>query len=361
MSQQKISLGLVFGGSSPEHDISLRSAKNIFAALDRDRYDITLIGISRSGRWFLSTEAELRDSSIEIGQEGFPLVLIPGGSPSIQRMDGEAFDCPEVIFPITHGPMGEDGTLQGLLTQLDLPFAGPDTLASAASMDKDVTKRLLRDADLLVADWITVHSWEQNSIDYLAVVNKLGLPLYLKPANMGSSVGVSRVNNHEEFQAALNEAFRFDHKVLIEAAIVGRELECAVLGNEEIAATSIGEVGMMTEDFYDYESKYESEDAAEIRIPAPDLEDQILAKLILVAKNAYRTMGCEGMSRVDMFLTEDGEVYVNELNTLPGFTSISMYPKLWEHAGTSYSELLDELIRLAMSRGERNRRLQRGR
>ena len=361
MSQPLISLGLVFGGQSPEHDISLRSARNIFAALNRERYHITLIGISREGGWYLSTESELQDPSVDIGTEGHPLVLIPGGSPSIQRLDGTAFEAPEVIFPITHGPMGEDGTLQGLLTQLGLPFVGPDTLASAASMDKDVTKRLLRDADLLVADWVMIHSWEQESIDFLAVVNKLGLPLYIKPANMGSSVGVSRVENHEAFLAAIREAFRYDHKVLIEAAIVGRELECAVLGNEDIAATSIGEVGMMTEDFYDYESKYESDDAAEIRIPAPDLDDQTLAKLILVAKNAYRTLGCEGMSRVDMFLTEEGEVYVNELNTLPGFTSISMYPKLWEHAGTSYKELLDELIRLTVSRGERNQRLQRGR
>lgn len=359
MSTNPISIGLIFGGKSPEHDISLRSARNIVAALNPEVYDLILIGISRQGRWFLSTEAELHDPLVEIGTQGSPLVLIPAGSPPIQRMDGQPFECPQVIFPITHGPLGEDGTLQGLLTQLNLPFTGPDTLASAAAMDKDVTKRLLRDADLLVADWITIHSWEQDSIDYMGVVNKLGLPVYIKPANMGSSVGVSKVERVEDFSAAVREAFQFDHKILIESAITGRELECGVLGNEEIAATSIGEVGMVAETFYDYESKYESDHAADIRIPAPNLDDQILAKLILVAKHAYRIIGCEGMTRVDMFLTEDGEVYVNELNTLPGFTSISMYPKLWEHAGTSYAELLDELIQLAIRRNQRNQRISR--
>lgn len=361
MSKSEISLGLVFGGKSPEHDISKRSARNIYSALDRGKYAITLIGISRSGQWFYSTEAELLDSGLEVGEQGQALIMMPGTEQPLSCPGSEAFVCPEVIFPITHGPMGEDGTLQGLLRQLGLPFVGPDALASAASMDKDVTKRLLRDADLLVAKWLMFYSWEREAIDFMTVANHLGLPVYLKPANMGSSVGVSRASTKAEFDAAVDLAFQFDTKLLIEEAIVGRELECAVLGNEEIAATSIGEVGMTTEDFYDYESKYESEDAAEIRIPAPNLDDQTLAKLILVAKNAYRTLGCEGMSRVDMFLTEEGAVYINELNTLPGFTNISMYPQLWQHAGTSYAELLDELISLAISRGERDRKIKRGR
>lgn len=360
MSKNQITLGLVFGGKSPEHDISKLSARNIYAALDRGKYSITLIGISRSGQWFHATEAELKDSAVEIGEQGQALVMLPGTAHPLSCPTSE-FICPEVIFPITHGPMGEDGTLQGLLRHLGLPFVGPDALASAASMDKDVTKRLLRDADLLVANWLMYHSWERDAIDFMTVANHLGLPVYIKPANMGSSVGVSRATTKVEFDTAVDLAFQFDTKLLIEEAIVGRELECAVLGNEEIAATSIGEVGMTTEDFYDYESKYESEDAAEIRIPAPDLDDQTLAKLILVAKNAYRTLGCEGMSRVDMFLSEEGAVYVNEINTLPGFTNISMYPQLWQHAGTGYSELLDELISLAISRGKREQRIKRGR
>lgn len=361
MSINQISLGLVFGGKSPEHDISKMSARNIYAALDSGKYSVILIGVSRSGQWFHATEAELLDSGLEIGEQGQALVMMPGTKTPLSCPSSDSFVCPEVIFPITHGPMGEDGTLQGLLRHLNLPFVGPDALASAASMDKDVTKRLLRDADLLVAKWLTFHSWERDAIDFMTVANHLGMPVYIKPANMGSSVGVSRVATKAELDAAVDLAFQFDTKLLIEEAIVGRELECAVLGNEEIAATSIGEVGMTTEDFYDYESKYESDDAAEIRIPAPDLDDQTLTKLILVAKNTYRTLGCEGMARVDMFLTEDGAVYVNELNTLPGFTNISMYPQLWEHAGTGYSELLDELISLAVSRGKRDDKLKRGR
>lgn len=361
MSNNLITLGLVFGGKSPEHDISRRSAVNIYAALDRGKYAVILIGISRSGQWFHATQAELHDSSVEIGEEGQALVMMPGTAQPLSCPASDSFVCPEVVFPITHGPMGEDGTLQGLFRHLDLPFVGPDALASAASMDKDVTKRLLRDADLLVAKWLMFHSWERDAIDFMTVANHLGMPVYIKPANMGSSVGVSRAGTKAEFAAAVELAFQFDSKLLIEEAIVGRELECGVLGNEEIAATSIGEVGMTTEDFYDYESKYESEDAAEIRIPAPNLDDETLAKLILVAKNAYRTLGCEGMTRVDMFLTEDGSVYINELNTLPGFTNISMYPQLWQHAGTGYSDLLDELISLAISRGERDQRIKRGR
>ena len=357
----RLKLGLVFGGKSPEHDISIRSARNIAAALDPAKYEIILIGISRSGAWVHATEAELREPGTEIGSQGKALALLPGTSSPIAYRDGSHFDCPVVLFPITHGPMGEDGSLQGLFHHLDLPFVGPDTLASAAAMDKDVTKRLLRDADLLLAPWLTFHSYEQHAIDFAAVINQLGLPLFIKPANMGSSVGVSRAANALEFASAVETAFQFDTKILVEQAIVGRELECAVMGNGEIAASSIGEVGMTTDDFYDYESKYESDDAANILIPAPNLDDQTLAKLILVAKSAYQTIGCEGMTRVDMFLTDDGSVYVNELNTLPGFTNISMYPKLWEHAGTGYAELLDELVSLAISRGERDKLLKRGR
>ncbi len=359
----KITLGLLFGGKSPEHDISLRSARNIFAALDPEKYDVILLGISRSGRWYHATEEELKTPGCEIGTKGLTLVMEPGSTAALRYLDalyGE-FPCPEVIFPITHGPMGEDGSLQGLLRHLDIPFVGPGVLASAAAMDKDVTKRLLREADLLVAEWMSFLAHEQQAIDYAGVVNRLGLPLFIKPANMGSSVGVSRATNREEFDRAVALAFRYDHKILIEEAISGRELECAVMGNEQIASSGIGEVGMTTDDFYDYDSKYEHEHAAKVSIPAPDLNDDMRSKLILVAQHAYRTIGCEGMTRVDMFLTPDGEVYVNELNTLPGFTNISMYPKLWEHAGTGYGELLDELISLAIERGQRERRLQRAR
>lgn len=357
----KRQLALMFGGASPEHEVSIRSARNIFSALDRGKYDIHLIGIDKTGRWFHIDEASFTNPQLRIS-EGRQLMVIPGQhQDQIQYVTGEGtFPQIEVVFPITHGPYGEDGTLQGLLRHLYLPFVGPDVAGSAVSMDKDLTKRLLRDADLLVAAYHTFYYYEQDAIDYIGIVNQLGTPLFIKPANMGSSVGVAKAENKEEFDAAVAEAFRYDHKIIVEECLYGRELECAVLGNGEIAATSVGEVGM-SEGFYTYDAKYISETDADILIPAPDLDDQILAKLILVAKSTYRVLGCEGMTRVDMFLDKEGRVYINEVNTLPGFTSISMYPKLWEHAGTSYSELIDELINLALERGEREAKLEKSR
>ncbi|MEO0896391.1 MAG: D-alanine--D-alanine ligase family protein [Bacteroidota bacterium] len=357
----KISMALIFGGASPEHEISIRSAKNIFEAIPREKYEVDLIGISDYGKWFhLSPDFFESEQSME--ENGRALALIPGnnGVPFIFS-NNQIGPQPQVAFPITHGPLGEDGSLQGLLRHLGIPFVGPDVLGSAVSMDKDVAKRLLRDADLKVAEGMVFYYYEKEAIDYVGVVNKLGLPLFVKPCNMGSSVGVKKVESKEEFDAAIQEAFKFDTKILIEEGIVGRELECAVLGNDVLATTSIGEIKMVEEEFYDFESKYESATAADLNIPADGLDDQVLAKLILVAKNAYRALECEGCSRVDMFLTDEGAVYVNEINTLPGFTSISMYPALWKHAGTSYSELIDELLQLAIKRGERYQQLQRSR
>ena len=354
-------IALMFGGQSPEHEISIRSARNIFAAINKDKYEVHLIAISKTGEWFHLEPAALEDLDFKTVSGGVPLSVVPGSQRNqIRYLDGEgSFPQIEAVFPVTHGPYGEDGTLQGLLKHLNLPFVGPDVLGSAVSMDKDVSKRLLNEADLLTANSFCFHYYEKDAVDYTAVVNKLGLPLFIKPANMGSSVGVKKAENHQEFVAAIQEAFRYDHKVIVEEAIIGRELECAVLGNAEIACTSVGEVDMSA-GFYDYDSKYESPDAAKILVPAPGLDNASLAKLTLVARNAYRVLACEGMTRVDMFLTEDGQVYINEVNTLPGFTSISMYPKLWEQAGTSYEDLIDELLQLAMERGVREAALEKG-
>lgn len=364
MASDRTTLALVFGGQSPEHEVSIRSARNIFNAIPTDKYEVVLIGISKEGSWNHISVDELSFDDLSLGKTGKALVLQPGAkSQQIRYLDSQAGSFPqiEVVFPITHGPYGEDGTLQGIFMHLAIPFVGPGVLGSAAAMDKDVCKRLLRDADLLVAAYDCFYYYEKDAIDYMAVVNKLGTPLFIKPANMGSSVGVQKVENKAEFDAAIQEAFRYDHKVIVEEAIVGRELECAVMGNAAVETSHIGEVDVNPEaaGLYDYESKYLSETAAKTLIPAPGLDDQILAKLLLVAKNAYRVIGCEGMSRVDMFLTEEGHVYVNELNTLPGFTSISMYPQLWEHAGTSYSELIDHLIQLALERGAREAKLEK--
>ncbi|MEL6672620.1 MAG: D-alanine--D-alanine ligase family protein [Bacteroidota bacterium] len=354
---------LLFGGSSPEHEISIRSARNIYEAMDRNTYAIQLVGIAKNGQWYALPDDFLPAGKSDIAAEGQPICLVPGSQEApIRYLDGKPFPRPEAVFCINHGPFGEDGSLQGILRHLGLPFVGPDVLGSAVAMDKDVCKRLLREADLKVAEGLTFRYYEKDAIDYAAVRNRLGSPLFIKPANMGSSVGVSKAENKAEFDAAVAEAFRYDHKIIVEEAIVGRELECAVLGNGQVATTSIGEVAMTQAtdaELYDYASKYLSDTAADILIPAPDLDNQTLAKLMLVAKNAYLALECEGMSRVDMFLTEDGAVYVNEVNTLPGFTSISMYPKLWEQAGTPYNELIDELIKLAIERGKRTAKLEK--
>ncbi len=352
-----LSLGLIFGGRSPEHEVSLISAKNIFAALDPGKYQVTPIFVDYEGRWFrVSAEALAAGTPGQDATEANRLLLWPGeGTGAIRKVSGEVLGL-EAIFPIIHGPNGEDGSLQGLLRQIRLPFVGPDVLGSSACMDKDVTKRLLRDAGLLVADFLTFYKKEKDAIDFHSVVNTLGSPVFVKPANMGSSVGVKKATNAAEFQEAIADAFRFDHKLLVESLIVGRELECAVMGNEIAEASGIGEV-KMGPGFYDYESKYLSADAAQVLIPAPGLDEEILLKLRMVASQAYQVLGCEGMSRVDMFLTEAGEVFINEINTLPGFTSISMYPKLWMQEGMAYAELLDHLILLAQQRFDRNNEL----
>jgi len=358
----QLSLLLLFGGASPEHEISILSARNIFAALDQDRYQLTLVGISRSGQWYELEQEAFLAPDLEIGEKGKALMLVPGAQAfPIRYLDGTpGFPQPDVAFPVTHGPNGEDGSLQGLLRQLNVPFVGPDVAASAAAMDKDMCKRLLREADLLVAEGFVFHQSEKDSIDFAAVRNRIGLPVFIKPANMGSSVGVGKAETYEEFQAAITEAFRYDHKVLVEEAIIGRELECAVMGNEQVESTGIGEIDMSA-GFYSYDAKYESPDAAKVIIPAPDLDPETLAKLISVARGAYQAVCCEGLSRVDMFLCEDGRVYVNEINTLPGFTNISMYPKLWGVQGLAYSDLIDRLVELALQRGKRTAQLAKGR
>jgi len=351
-----MTVALIFGGMSPEHEISLRSAKNIYSAIDKQKYRVILIGISQGGSWHEIDEQDFAQLKALPADNGYPrLLLLPGkpGGVFIRQEDVSSLPNIDVAFPIIHGTNGEDGTLQGLLRQMEIPFVGPDVCGSAISMDKDVAKRLLLQADLLTAAFLSFQYGEKDAIDPIAVFNQLGSPLFVKPARMGSSVGVSKAETPAQLQQAITLAFEYDSKILIEEAVNGRELECAVMGNEMIEATSVGEV-IMNNGFYDYEAKYISEDAAEIVIPARDIDDQLLAKLILVAKSAYQALECEGMARVDMFLQEDDSIYINEVNTLPGFTSSSMYPKLWEHAGTSYTELIDHLLELALERSKRD-------
>lgn len=334
---------ILCGGQSPEHSISIRSCKNILKAINRNQFSITVIGISQSGEWKLVEESELEE---EIYLQG-KLVDIRPGKQDCFWVHGESLGAFDVVFPILHGPNGEDGTVQGLLKLLKLPFVGPSVIGSSVSMDKDVTKRLLVQEGLQVADWIMIRKGDPiPSFDEAST--RLGSVLFVKPANMGSSVGVHRVTDVEEWNTAIQDALKYDRKVLIEREVKGRELECAVLGNDAPKASGVGEVS--SGNFYSYDEKYASTSAAEIIIPAR-IDERYLPKLRETAVRAYKALECEGLSRVDMFLTENGEVLVNEVNTIPGFTSISMYPKLWETEGISYDELLSTLIELAIERG----------
>lgn len=329
--KKKITVGILFGGKSTEHEVSLLSAKNVVEALDKNKYQAVLIKITKEGKWQLENKNVVRASNTEI----------------IKTLD--------VVFPVLHGPLGEDGAIQGLLKIMDVPFIGPSILASALGMDKEVAKRLWRDAGIPSAKFLVFKDHEINSIQFSKVKKELGLPLFIKPANLGSSVGVSKVHNEKAFRAAINNAFKYDLKILIEECIKGREIECAVLGNEEPIASIPGEIIPQAE-FYSYKAKYFDEHGAILQIPAK-LSVKELKYVKQVAIKAFQTLGCEGMARVDFFLTKNGKLVINEINTIPGFTNISMYPKLWEISGIPYSKLIDILINLAISRYKKEKKL----
>jgi len=334
---------ILCGGQSPEHSISIRSTKNILAAIDRSKYSITLVGITQQGEWKLIEEDEL---SNEITDQGKQISIHPGQDQSLANGD-QSLPSFDAAFPILHGPNGEDGTIQGLLKILKIPFVGPGPLSSSLCMDKDLCKRILRDVGITVANWQLLREGEEIPT-YQEVASSLGSVLFVKPANMGSSVGVHRVSSEDEWEKAVKDAFLYDRKVIVEEQIIGRELECGVLGNNTPHASGVGEV--QSGEFYSYEKKYESTSSAQTVIPA-EIDPAHLPLLKETALKAYQAMDCEGMSRIDMFLTGEGIVFVNEINTIPGFTSISMYPKLWEQEGISYSDLIDRLIDLAIERG----------
>ncbi|WFF41116.1 D-alanine--D-alanine ligase [Salinicola endophyticus] len=351
----KIRVGVICGGKSAEHEVSLQSAKNIVDALDRERFAVSVIGIDKQGQWHLNAADDfLRHADdprrIALNPSAGDLALVPGRSNSQLVAADEArqvLDQLDVIFPIVHGTLGEDGSLQGLLRMANLPFVGSGVLGSAVGMDKDVAKRLLRDAGIPVAPFITYtrHSAREANFDTLR--ETLGTPLFVKPANQGSSVGVSRVESAAAFTAALDLALAFDHKVLVEAAIDGREIECAVLGNEHPEASVCGEI-VVSQGFYSYDTKY-IDDGATIAVPA-DIEEAASERIRALAVRAFQVLECAGLARVDVFLTPAGEVVINEINTLPGFTRISMYPKLWQASGVTYPALVTHLIELALAR-----------
>ena len=353
----KLRLCLIFGGQSAEHAVSLESAKNVFEALDPNKYEVHLVGIDKSGAWkYFEDPAFLRKTDvskpIDLNEIKNQVFIVPGekrGQASIIGIRSpKNYGTVDMIFPITHGPYGEDGTMQGYLRTLGVPYVGCGILGSATGMDKDVAKRLFKEAGLPVGKFAVLKRHNSSAKDFDRLKAELGLPFFLKPANMGSSVGVHKVDSAQKFEAALKDAFQYDTKLLVEEFLPGREVECSVLGNEKPSASTPGEI-VPQHDFYSYDAKYLDDNGALLKIPA-ELTPQQAQEVKTLAIKVYETLCCDGMSRVDFFLRKDGKLFVNEVNTIPGFTKISMYPKMWNQDGIGYADLIDRLIELASSR-----------
>jgi len=349
----KKNIALIFGGKSSEHEVSLRSAKNIANALDKDKFNFVLIGISKEGSWYRFQNPEVFEHNVLITDKALPAgadpvaLICESGKPLFFSLKTQAKTSVDCAFPILHGTFGEDGTIQGLFKMMNLPFVGCGVWSSAAGMDKEVMKRLLSIASIPNAKYALLTP--ENNISYDFIVKKLGSPFFIKPANAGSSVGVHKIKNREGFDFGLQDAFKYDSKVLAEEFIEGREIECSVMGlNQSPKASLPGEV-IAHHEFYSYEAKYLDDKGASIVIPA-QLSHLEVEKIQKMAIETYRVMGCDGLTRVDFFLKKNGDLYVNEINTIPGFTKISMYPKMWEATGVAYTELITQLIDFAFAK-----------
>jgi D-alanine-D-alanine ligase len=368
MSANKLRVAVLFGGRSAEHEISLLSARFVVEMLDRERFEPILIGIDKGGRWLLQEEALLlgaaRDPRLQKLNQSAPDVALaahPGtrGDASLTVGSGERRSI-DVVFPVLHGPMGEDGCVQGLLELAGVPYVGSGVLGSAVGMDKDVMKRLLKEAGLPLVPYAVVRraAWEKDRAAALAACEALGDVVFVKPANMGSSVGVTRVKKGGNLTAAIERAFELDLKVVVEAGLERpREIECAVLGDDDAIASIPGEIVVDHADgFYSYAAKYIDENGATTRVPA-DLSAEQMAVVQQLALRTFRALEGAGLARVDLFMDARGELYVNEINTIPGFTAISMYPKLWEASGIGGKELVGRLVDLALARAARKAKL----
>lgn len=345
-------LAIIFGGQSTEHEVSIASATSIISALNKEKYEIFPIYINKEGKFFEYTKKVKKIKPLEIGEKITELKPILNICTYLENID--------VIFPVLHGKNGEDGTMQGMLSLLNKKYVGPHTLASSLCMDKEKTKLVLKSLGIKVTKWLTLkkgndgylyYDQEYNSYqldDHLLkeyVQKEIGYPLFVKPANSGSSVGVSKITQEDELIDKINEAFLYDDKVLIEEAIMGRELECAILGNKDLIVSPVGEI--ITDNYYSYEAKYKNNNSKTI-IPH-DIPLNIQEEIRDIAKKAYQGCGCVGLSRLDFFLeNKTNQIILNEINTMPGFTNISMYPKLMAKSGFDYSTLLDKLIELAL-------------
>lgn len=361
MADNKIRLLVLFGGVSGEHEVSLISAGNVISAVNRDRYDVLPVFISKQGEWFTAPDPK----PLLAGDTTNAYMVCLPADPTIKRLcslDGKtlpqelskSIDC---AFPVLHGPNGEDGTIQGLLTLANIPFVGAGVLSSALIMDKGYTKLVFQHADLPTLPYLVYnyHDWRKDQPSIISQIEKeLHYPVFTKPCNLGSSVGISKAKSRKELDLGLTEAFRYDNRVIVEQGVSARELECAVLGNLEPKCSILGEI-VPANEFYDYNAKY-IDDNSELLVPAP-VDDELTQLAQGISIRAFLATNCRGMVRVDYLLDkETDKLYLNEINTIPGFTAISMYPKLWQASGLSYPQLIDELVRLALEeQGARDR------
>lgn len=354
---EKIKVGVIFGGRSGEHEVSLVSADSVMKSLDKNKYEVIPIGITKEGKWLATGDPmqALKEKNVENTK-----VVQPIADPTAPGFikTNEEFIKIKVAFPVLHGTYGEDGKIQGLLELANIPYIGAEVVGSAVGMDKIISKQLFKDICLKIVDYISFlkSEWQESRENILRRIEKeLNYPMFVKPVNLGSSVGISKARSQEELINGIVEAAEFDRKIIVEQGLENiREIECSVLGNDKPKASVPGEV-IASNEFYDYDAKY-VDGKSEIIIPAK-LEESVVEKIKQMAVDAFRVLDLAGMARVDFLVTEQNEIYINEVNTIPGFTSISMYPKLWEASGLPYSQLLDELIKLAMERHREKNKL----
>ena len=353
MSKKK-KVAILYGGRSVEHGVSVNSARNIFEYINKDLFEPLTIGISKTGQWFL-TSGVTKDI-----EQGKALGLILDAQrPGFTLLSSGDRIKTDIIFPVLHGTDGEDGSIQGLIKAMDIPMVGTSVMGSAMSMNKIVAKRLLKEAGLPVTRFLTFHHSEKETIDMNKIAAEIGMPFMIKSSSLGSSVGVSKVKDADSFRKAVEEAFRYDDYLIAEEFIVGREIECAILGNDPPEASYPGEIVINKKyEFYTFDAKYVDPEAVTIDVPAK-LRKEEAEKIRKVSVDAYKALSCEDFSRVDLFLTEDGRIYINEINTIPGFTNSSMYPMMWKERGISFSDLISKLLDLAQERYDRGKRIER--
>ncbi len=351
---KKKKVAILFGGRSVEHGVSVNSARNIYENINKDRFEPLTIGITKSGQWYLTAGV-----TKDIGQGKALALILDAQSPGfIIASSGDRIKA-DIVFPVLHGTDGEDGSIQGMVKAMDIPMVGTGVLGSALSMNKIISKQLLKAAGLPVTDFLAFHFREREEIDYKTIKKALGTPFMVKSASLGSSVGISKVKNGAEFEKAVEESFRYDDSILIEEYVTGREIECAILGNSPPQASHPGEIVVDSKyDFYTFDAKYVDPDAVRIDVPAK-IDNKIAEKVRDICVRAYKTLAGEDFARVDLFLTKEGKIYINEINTIPGFTNSSMFPMMWSERGIGFTELITQLLDLAQERYDRSKRIER--